>query len=71
MFYWSSKNLGGTRKMESKKKIDHFCNIYKTLKFFMEDSYEAREAMVSLRFLLIDAVGNDKKRELIKQWNKK
>ena len=57
--------------MESKKKIDHFCNIYKTLKFFMEDSYEAREAMVSLRFLLIDAVGNDKKRELIKQWNKK
>ena len=58
------------RKMELEKKIGYFRDIYKTLKSFSEDSYEARASIASLRFLLIDAVGNDKKQELIKQWNK-
>jgi hypothetical protein len=56
--------------LSSEKKLQFFSTVYAALSDLgHRDPATAARAMAALRLLLIDAVGEERQRELIGEWN--
>lgn len=63
---------GGEFKMTEQEKIEFFRKIYEALSVLSEEKPQiATPAIASLRVLLIYTFGEEKQKELIRQWNEK